>query len=174
MEILSVVDKSGDRLLGRGARLDVVIPYVAQWAVTNEPRQKKELAKAKRSGTILIVEDEESIREMTTMYLEAEGYRVVGASDGAEAVTLWQKYGVEIGLVLTDVIMPGCLNGQQLVKRLKADRPDLQAIVVSGRPSDLLEEETCLGTTMRFVQKPYRLRDLADVVHDCLGRDDAE
>lgn len=167
-----VKDKSVDRLPGRSAALEVV-PNLAQPAVIDDVPQEKQLQKVKGGRTILFVEDEASIREMTTMYLEAAGYRVVEASDSATAVMLWEKYDGEIGLVLTDLMMPGGLNGHQLVERLKADRPDLKAIFVSGYSSDLLSEETILDQTISFLEKPYRLKNLSDMVRDRLSRDEA-
>lgn len=86
---------------------------------------------------------------------------------------LWEKHEGEIDLVLSDLLMLGGMNGHQLVQRLKADRPDLKAILVSGRSSDLFSKETRLDETTDFLQKPYRLRDLAEMVHDCLGQDRA-
>jgi CheY-like chemotaxis protein len=127
------------------------------------------LKKVEGGATILFVEDEASIREMTTMYLNANGYRVIVANNGAQAVTLWEQHEGEIDLVLTDLLMPGGLNGHELVERLQADRPDLKAIFVSGYSYELLGEETFLDQTTNFLQKPYRLKSLSEMVQGCLG-----
>ncbi|MCA1594433.1 MAG: response regulator, partial [Acidobacteria bacterium] len=110
---------------------------------------------------------------MATMYLEGKGYHVIEASDANEAIRLWKKYAGEIDLVLTDLMMPGGVNGHQLVEELKADRPDLKAIFVSGYSSDLFGEKTFLDQSTNFLSKPYRLKKLADMVHDCLSREAA-
>ena len=173
MQILAE-GKPVDRLLGGGAGFEVVVLRdIAQLPVTGEVPQEKELQKVKSGGTILFVEDESSIREMTTMYLEAEGYRVIEANDGAQAVMLLKKREQEIDLVLTDLKMPGGLNGQQLVERLQADRPNLKAIFVSGYSSELFGEETFLDETTNFLQKPYQLKNLSEMVQGCLDREKA-
>ena len=171
MEMLLVEDKSVN-LRGRGAASEAFIPNVA-YPATDEVPLGKHLQKVKARGTILFVEDEASIREMTTMYLEALGYRVIEASDSTTAVMLWGKHDREIDLVLTDLVMPGALTGHRLVERLRADRPDLKAILVSGYHSESFGEGTFLGETTNFLQKPYRLKNLSDMVHDCLGRSEA-
>ena len=173
MEILPIEDKSVDRLLGRGGTSEGFLPYVLPPASTDEVSQKTERGKVGSGGTILFVEDEESIRGMTTMYLEAKGYRVINANDGAKAVMLWEKHEGEIDLVVTDLMMPGGLNGHQLVDQLKADRPNLKAIFVSGYGSDLFGESTFLDETTSFLPKPYRLKDLSELVQSCLRRDKA-
>jgi CheY-like chemotaxis protein len=122
------------------------------------------------AATILLVEDEPTIRGMAGMYLERNGYCVIPAADGVEAMTLWEKHEKEIDLVLTDLMMPGDVNGQQLVQRLRVDRPNVKAIFMSGYTSDLLDEKTFLGRNANFLPKPYRLNRLAEMVQDCLGR----
>ena len=149
MAILPVQDNSEDRRVALSdPRIDLEHPH--------------------RGATILFVEDEPSIREMATLYLAAKGYRVVVASSGDEAVTLWREHAAEIDLVVTDLIMPGRVNGHQLVERLRADRPDLKVIFVSGYSPDTAGEETLPGEATKFLPKPYRLKEMADRIHDCL------
>ena len=166
---LPVQDKSLDRLPGYSASFAVIVPYVAQPADADEAPQQNELAKVNGGQTILFVEDEASIREMSTMYLEAQGYRVIAASNGAEAIVLWEKYVGEIDLVLTDLMMPEGVNGHQLVDRLRADRPEVRVIFVSGYSSDLLGANTFLEDGATFLQKPYRLKALAEMVQHVMS-----
>jgi signal transduction histidine kinase/DNA-binding response OmpR family regulator len=158
----------------RGTTFEVFLPYVVHAPSAEEMPVPHTHEGKKGDATILFVEDEAAIREMATMYLEGNGYHVIEASNGREAVALWEKHRNEIDLVLTDLMMPGGLNGHQLVQRLQADRPDLKAIFVSGYSCDLFGDETFLDETTDFLQKPYRLKNLADMVHDCLARDPAE
>ena len=162
MDILLGEDKSIDHLLTLEAQEDIAFKGTSH-----------ALERTQRGGTILFVEDEPRIREMATMYLERDGYRVIEANDGAQAVMLWEKHEAEIDLVLTDLMIPGGLNGHQLVERLQADRPELQAIFVSGYSSDLFGKETLLEETIHFLQKPYRLKNLSEMVQGCLGREKA-
>jgi CheY-like chemotaxis protein len=157
MDILLVEDKSIDRRFALEAK------------DAGFSRTTQALETCKGAGTILFVEDEPTIRAMATMYLTRDGYRVLEANDGAQAVMLWEQHGDEIDLVLTDLMMPGGLNGHQLVERLQAERPNLKAIFVSGYNSDVFGEQTFLGETTNFLPKPYRLKNLSEMIHDCLG-----
>jgi CheY-like chemotaxis protein/signal transduction histidine kinase len=163
-----------DSAPGNGTTFEVFLPYV----VHTPPAEELPLAQMPEAdecgATILFVEDEASIREVATMYLKTNGYRVIAANDGKQALTLWDQHQHEIDLVLTDLMMPGGLNGHQLVQQLQADRPELKAIFVSGYSSDLFGEETFLDETTNFLQKPYRLKNLAEMVHECLGVREAE
>ena len=173
MKNLPIEDKATVGLTDRDDACEVFVPYVVQRPATGEGSQERERGNVTGGGTILLVEDEESIREMTSMYLTANGYRVIEAEDGAQAVLLWEKHEADIDLVVTDLMMPGGLNGHQLVERLQCDRPDLKAVFVSGYSSDPFGEEMCLEETRGFLQKPYRLKNLSDLVHRCLGRGEA-
>ncbi|MDQ6625800.1 MAG: response regulator, partial [Verrucomicrobiota bacterium] len=159
--------------VGGGSTFEVFLPYVMQSPTVVESPEAELLEKVRAGVTILFVEDESAIRLLAKTYLEGSGFRVLAAADGAEAVTLWQKHGSEIDLVLTDLMMPGGVNGHELVERLQLDRPELKAIFVSGYSSDLFGEETFLHESTNFLQKPYRLKNLLEMVHECLDRDKA-
>ena len=146
---------------------------MVQPTLADDVPQPGKLQKVARGGTILFVEDEPSIREMTTMYLKAAGFRIIEASDSATAAMLWERYRGEIDLVVTDLMLPGSMNGHQLVARLQADRPDLKAILVSGHSFDHLGEEMFLDAAISFLEKPYRLKDLSDLVGECIGQREA-
>ena len=122
------------------------------------------------AATILLVEDEPTIRGLAKLYLERNGFRVIPAVDGEEAIALWQKRDGEIDLVLTDLVMPRGVDGHQLVQLLQAEQPDLKAIFVSGYAADSLGNETALDEDTNFLQKPYRLQNLVDMVYGCLER----
>jgi CheY-like chemotaxis protein len=117
---------------------------------------------------ILLVEDEETIRLMARLYLQSSGYRVLEAGDARRAIALWEKHAGEIDLVVTDLMMPGGLNGHQLIEHLQAHRPDLKAIFVSGYSPDSFDNPTILNRTTPFLRKPYRLKNLVEMVQDCL------
>lgn len=168
MEVLPSEDDSVDR--ASGTTLQVFLPEAVPASQTGEVPLANQLENPGEGATILLVEDEASIRAIATMYLKGDGYRVIEANDGPQAVILWEKHEGEIDLVLTDLMIPGGLNGHQLVERLQADRPDLKAIFVSGYTCDSLGEETFLDETTNFLQKPYRLKNLSAMILNCLGR----
>ncbi|MFN2475377.1 MAG: response regulator [Chthoniobacterales bacterium] len=117
---------------------------------------------------ILLVEDEANIRCMAKMYLEGQGYSVLEASDGTEALKSWEAHKGEIDLVVTDMMMPGGLNGRQLLSRLQTDRPSLKAIFVSGYTSERVADGSALTENTYFLAKPYRLSKLCDVIRESL------
>ena len=154
---------------GRGKSFDGIIhspfgPLPGRHA--NSPRRYRA---GDDAVTILLVEDEPTVREMVKMYLEGNGYNVIEAADADRALELWHDRDCEIDLVLTDVMMPGLLNGPQLVQELQAERPELKAILVSGYGPDSFQDVTFPFGTTNFLQKPYRLIQLVEAIRDCLG-----
>jgi hypothetical protein len=98
-------------------------------------------------GTVLVVEDDSGVRRVTVRILERHGYDVLTAADAAEALELVQSRGGELGLVITDVVMPG-MSGLELARRLGETRPDVPVIFVSGytdRPDELPDGALFLG-----------------------------
>lgn len=132
--------------------------------------QSLQNGRGETAATILLVEDEPTIRGMAKLYLERSGFRVIPAVDGEEAIALWQTRETEIDLVLTDVIMPGSVDGPQLVQRLRAEQPGLEAIFVSGHTANSIGKETGLCGNTHFIQKPYRMKNLVDLIYGCLDR----
>ena len=149
-----------------------VVRHHAVHAPAAKLPQLVDFPKSRRAPTILFVEDETSIRELVAGYLERVGCRVIEASDARQAIAQWEQHGCDIDLVVTDLILPGGVNGRELIQHLKADRPALKVILVSGYTSDSFGEELFLDRTTSFLQKPYRLKNLADIVHNCLQQED--
>jgi signal transduction histidine kinase/ActR/RegA family two-component response regulator/HAMP domain-containing protein len=155
---------------GKGTAFDVFFPTDQQMAVP----QKKEIASnAPITGgteTILIVEDEEILREMARDILKDCGYHLLEASTGKEALDIWRECASKIDLVLTDMVMPEGISGVDLAERLLADRPDLKIIFTSGYTSTEINAELLSRSQARFLQKPYSVTTLARAVRDCLDR----
>lgn len=103
--------------------------------------------------TILVAEDDELIRQILIQSLTNAGYQVVACRNGAEAFELYQKYRREISLILSDVVMPK-MNGKALHDSVKADRPDMKMIFLSGYTSDILEDRIQLETNVDVMYKP--------------------
>ena len=119
------------------------------------------------SETLLLVEDEEGVRKLLTHVLHKRGYKVLEASDGEEALRLFERRGADIHLVLTDMVMPH-MSGRQFGERLRALRPDLKIIYMSGYTDDVLVRTGALGPGMSFLQKPLRPEVLAAKVREAL------
>ncbi len=120
--------------------------------------------------TILLVEDEHTVRVTTRRVLERKGYKVWEATSAQEALELWHSYEGEIALLLTDIIMPGEMSGRDLAERLWEQRPGLNVIFMSGYSADLLGKGTefIRRTRSYFLQKPAASRTLLETVRRCL------
>ena len=86
---------------------------------------------ARGSETILLVEDEAIVRELTVQILESDGYQVLEAMNGTEALRIAGEHGAPIHLLLTDVVMPG-MNGRELANELRLHHPDMRVLFMSG------------------------------------------
>ena len=120
--------------------------------------------------TILLVEDEEAVREVARTALHRLGYTVLEADNAPAALQLWEKANTRVDLLFTDIVMPGGLSGRELAERLKKDRPELPVLLCSGynRQAPLQESEIRSGVS--FMPKPYRAEELAVAVRRCLDR----
>ena len=114
--------------------------------------------------TILLVEDDESVRLLTRMVLEKAGYHLLEAEDGAEALTIWNKAGEKIDLLLTDIVMPGGISGRDLATRLQERKPGLKVILASGYSSEMAGRELTLQPGQNFIQKPCSPSELLELV----------
>ncbi|RYF24254.1 MAG: response regulator [Oxalobacteraceae bacterium] len=114
---------------------------------------------------ILVVDDEERIRTLIGDQLETVGYEVILAASGDDAFKILQ--GVTcIDLIVTDVRMPGAINGFNLVQKALADRPHLRTIIISGYTGESIQRA---GLADRFLQKPFTLRTLENEVRNLLA-----
>jgi CheY-like chemotaxis protein len=138
-----------------------------------DTRQRKN--RCGERSTILLVEDEDGIRAMAKMFLEKNGYSVIEAENGPDAVAIWEKRQSQIDLLVTDLVMPGGFTGQKLARRLQLDRPDLKVIYSSGSDYEgFTESDDAPGPLdSNFLQKPYRLSSLAGMVRASLEKEKA-
>ena len=119
--------------------------------------------------TILLVEDESAVRDLTRRCLEASGYRVLQAGSAEEALDAVSRHSGSLDLLLTDVIMPGA-SGPELSRRLLIDRPDLRVLYVSGYTDETIASQRLLADGASFLQKPFTPEALARKVRDVLDR----
>jgi CheY-like chemotaxis protein len=124
------------------------------------------------SETVLLVEDEESVRELVRETLKARGYTVIEASDGISGMRVAEEYPGKIEILITDVVMPG-MSGRELAKRITAARPDIKVLYLSGYTEDAIIHEGALEPGTAFLQKPFTLQVLARKVREVLRGDSA-
>lgn len=122
-------------------------------------------------ATILLVEDETSVRALVARFLVLKGFQVLTAEHGADALSVWGKHKDAIDLLLTDVVMPGGLNGRALAEQLLAEQPRLKVIYTSGYSEEFLKTESGVGQGIHFVQKPYRPEQLLETLRAALASD---
>ena len=106
------------------------------------------------SETILLVEDEEAVRDLANRILSAKGYSVVAAKSTKEAEQCSERHTGDIHLVLTDIIMPGT-SGRELARRIAARRPRTRILFMSGYTDNVLAEGWVLEAGLSFLQKPF-------------------
>lgn len=118
--------------------------------------------------TILLVEDEEMLRELGVSILEGEGFRVLAAKDGVEAVALFESHGDDIGLVVCDLGLPR-LGGRDAFLKMKERRPGVRAIVASGYLEPTIRSEMLKAGVIDTIQKPYDFNDLVAKIRSIIG-----
>jgi CheY-like chemotaxis protein len=120
--------------------------------------------------TVLLVEDEPSLRSALQKVLEQHGYRVLQASTAREALEVWRREEQKIHLLLTDVVMPDEVTGRELADRLHAEAPGLKVIYASGHSDEVLPDGSALRGSPDFIEKPFMPEDLLRKVRDRLDR----
>jgi two-component system, cell cycle sensor histidine kinase and response regulator CckA len=118
-------------------------------------------------ATILVVEDEEDVRELARDVLEMNGYAVLEALDVDDAVRLARTHPGPIDLLITDVVMPGA-SGPELARRLRAHRPDLRVLCMSGYPESADRRIEGEARWNAWLEKPFTHAGLMQKVRDCL------
>ncbi|MHB9075063.1 MAG: response regulator [Desulfobaccales bacterium] len=117
--------------------------------------------------TILVVENGEMLRPLICEILSKEGYNVLEAQDGDEALLVWQRNQGPIDLVLTDVVMPN-MSGKALVEHLRLLQPEIKVIYMSGYESSILSSGNKFGSDAIFLQKPFRPAELSEKIREIL------
>jgi PAS domain S-box-containing protein len=120
--------------------------------------------------TILIVEDDPSVRSMVRRSLNLLGYHVLEAANGQAAMSLWQTHGETVDLLLTDMVMPEGMTGLELTEKLQSLKPDLHAVISSGYSAEIVHGGVTDQPGIVYLPKPYELDTLANVVRTQLNR----
>ncbi|MGE4059826.1 MAG: response regulator, partial [Sphingomonadales bacterium] len=156
-----------DSALGQGTTFRVFLP-AAEIAGSADRQSAGEPPPATGSETILLVEDEVSVRMITRALLERQGYQVLEASNGVEALQAWERRKGPIQLLFTDLVMPEGINGRELAARLTEAEPGLRVIYTSGYSGDVAGRELSLQEGRNFLQKPYSRQQLLETMRRAL------
>jgi two-component system cell cycle sensor histidine kinase/response regulator CckA len=169
--VYGVVKQSGgyiavDSEKGKGASFSVYLLRVEN-AVTAPDLSNEAPVSVRGSETILLVEDEESLRKLADMFLRDSGYHVLTAADGAQALQVARQYAGPIHLLLTDVVMPG-INGRVLAERLAPSQPGMRILYVSGYTDSFIAGHGVLEAGAHLLHKPFTEESLTRKVRELL------
>lgn len=156
---------------GRGTTIRVYLPRAEKGKLPTVAHQPKLLAVGKAEGTILLVDDESLVREYAMSVLEHAGYKVIAAEDGQQALNLLAAREMNFDLLLTDIIMPGGIDGAQLKEKALELYPDIKVLVASGYSAGILNfdlEES--NPAVDYIMKPYQRDALLSKVYALLSQ----
>ena len=151
--------------LGLGTCFKIYLPARQDPAGGAEP--DPEAPASGGTETILVAEDEKPMLNVIRMALEGKGYQVLTASSPLDAFLLAQRHQGPLHLLITDVVMPG-MNGKDLQDRIIQLRPDLKVLFISGYTGEVIARRGLLSEDLHFIQKPFRIQDLARKVREVL------
>ena len=155
--------------VGHGSSFTVYLPAAGP-GLTGAVVTRPDMEVRGGKETLLLVEDEATLRSLAKKILHRYGYHVLDAGTGAEAIEVWEKHQASISLLLTDLVMPGGMNGRELAARLLEANPELKVIYTSGYSADVLGEDARLDENAFFLQKPYHPSKLIQIIRDALDR----
>ncbi len=135
----------------------------------NIVRRRETLQTRRGNETILLVEDSEQLLAMTEKILKRNGYKVITATNGIEALKVARSFDGKIDLLLTDVVMPA-MNGDQLVAEMEKLSPGLPVLLMSGYADEFLTSQQMTIAGLQFIQKPYSIPVLLNKIRDILNK----
>jgi PAS domain S-box-containing protein len=170
--VLGIIKQHGgwievESQVGRGTTFEGYLPALSRPAAAEAAAR----AVARPPGgteTILLVEDDETVRLMTRAVLERHGYQVIEAPDGLAVLECWEQHRTKVALLLTDMVMPRGISGRELARRLQADRTDLKVLYMTGYSAELAGRELIPQPGQNFLQKPFQADVLLAAVRRCL------
>ena len=169
--VYGIVKQSGGYVMvqsevDRGSAFQIYLPQVEGAA----EKQTVATPDAASGGneTVLLVEDEESVRQLVRDTLAARGYRVLEAESGEAGLAVAEQHAGKIDMVITDVVMPG-MTGREMVNQLAQARPGVKVLYLSGYTEDAILSDGSIESGTAFLQKPFSLQNLSKKVREVLG-----
>jgi CheY-like chemotaxis protein len=169
--VYGIVQQSGGSVWvysepGQGTTFKIYLPRVDEVAKDEARPAITEVSGG--TETVLLVEDEETVRHMAQEILKSNGYHVIDASDGKDAINVANNYDGTIDLMVTDVVMPQ-LGGRELAEKLSPVRPNMKVLYMSGYTDDAIVHHGVLDGRAAFLEKPFTPDALALKVRDVLA-----
>ncbi|HNG93757.1 MAG TPA: response regulator, partial [Acidobacteriota bacterium] len=152
---------------GHGTTIQIFLPTSGN---TPEPSvaEPSDVSAHQGTETILLVEDDEAVHHMMSKVLEEYGYHVLQATSGAAALLVWERSVNPIHILLTDIVMPGGMNGIELAVKIREKNPDLKVIFTSGYNPNWTERNLKLPEGSIYLQKPCSFEQILKTVRQCL------
>ena len=154
--------------VGKGTTFKIYLPRV-EGEAAGSPESSPPMELLGGTETVLLVEDEEIVRDLGVRILEGLGYKVMQASNGDEAIARAMEYGDRIDLLMTDVVMPG-MHGRELANRLTRIHPETRVLFTSGYTDNAIVHHGVLDEGVSFIGKPYTPSALAKKVREVLDK----
>jgi len=156
-----------------GTVFKIYLPCVAEEKKTTESQHPEPERVERGTETILLVEDEQAVRQAAAEFLGMQGYTVLEAKDGIDALAVAKSHGANLHLVVTDVVMPN-MSGGQLALELTQLRPEVKLLFVSGYAGKTVLDHKVFDLETNFLQKPYTLKQLSGKIRGALNQDAAK
>jgi len=154
---------------GLGTTFKIYLPRVKEPAEPDRYKVPEEVVSLCGTETILLVEDEDIVRELAALELRDLGYTVLEAANGGEALKVCEEHQGQIHLVMTDVVMPG-MNGPDMFKLLAEKRPGIEVLYCSGYAEQDILQRGILDQDKAFLEKPFTAEGLGRKVREVLGK----
>jgi two-component system, cell cycle sensor histidine kinase and response regulator CckA len=152
---------------GQGTTFKIYFPRIEETGIPVPETRESPLESG--TGTVLVVEDDEMVRDMTVAMLEAMGYSVLAEATPIAALEYFEKDNADIDLLITDVVMPE-LSGAELRDKLLKLRPETKVIFISGYAGDVIAHHGILDEGINFLKKPFSMNELAIAVRNVMSR----
>jgi CheY-like chemotaxis protein len=169
--VYGIVSQAGGNVtiyseVGIGTRVSVLLPATSIVPAAPEPKEARPQEKA--SGAVLVVEDAEDLREVIDRILTRNGYSVISAANGPEAIEAVRQHQGQIDLLITDVVMP-LMQGKEVAKRILAMRPNVRVLYISGYAQPMLGATGTLDEGVLLLEKPFTESTLMAKVKQALA-----
>jgi two-component system cell cycle sensor histidine kinase/response regulator CckA len=162
-----------DSTPGRGTSFRIFLPIVDEAPLESRP-DGPERGPYRGSESVLIVEDEPAVLEFAVRVLADKGYTVLRATHAAEALQICRENETPIHLVVTDMVMPGGMNGRELARELSQTRPGVRVLFMSGYVADAMDDGGAPEAPIHLLEKPFTPASLAQKVRDVLDASDRQ